>query len=191
MLERLSEKFAGKLIRDGIIAETDAEVYMYGFYQTILLLLNVVTTLILGILFQQLFPCILLNAAYIPIRVSAGGHHADSPVRCYINSTVMIAVLLAVIKWIPVHPIVSVVMLAVAGVVIWILAPVETENRPFDEMERSIFRKRTRIVLSIETAVSVLLLIFAKEQLAAVIALGLLTEALMLLVGKAKNIRAR
>lgn len=187
MLERLSEKFAGKLVHAGVISETDADVYVYGFFQGMMLLLNVLTTLLLGILFQQLLFCILLNAAYIPIRISAGGHHADSPFRCYINSTIMIAILLAVIKWVPIHPAVSVVLLVVASIVIWILAPVEAENNPLDETERYVYRKRTRIVLAIEAAASVFSLIFLKEQIAATIVLGLFTEAWMLLVGVAMN----
>ena len=36
--------------------------------------------------------------------------------------------LLAVIKWIPINPIASVILLVVASIVIWILAPVETEK---------------------------------------------------------------
>lgn len=98
MLERLSEKFVGKLISVGIISETDADVYLFGFFQLVMMLLNIVTTIVLGVLFELLLPCILLNVSYIAIRTSAGGHHADSPMRCYINSTIMISVLLAVIK---------------------------------------------------------------------------------------------
>ena len=166
MLEHLSKRFAGKLICAGIISEADADVYVYGFFQGMMLLLNVITTLLLGILFQQLLLCMLLNAAYIPIRISAGGHHADSPFRCYINSTIMIAILLAVIKWIPINPIASVILLVVASIVIWILAPVETENNPLDDTEQYVYRKRTRIVLGIEAAASIFSLIFLKERLA-------------------------
>ena len=187
MLEHLSEKFAGKLVHAGVISETDADVYVYGFFQGMMLLLNVITTLLLGILFQQLRLCILLNAAYIPNRISAGGHHADSPFRCYINSTNMIAILLAVIKWIPINPIASVILLVVASIVIWILAPVETENNPLDDTEQYVYRKRTRIVLGIEAAASIFSLIFLKEQIAATIVLGLSTEAWMLIIGVAMN----
>ena len=179
--------FAGKLICAGIISEADADVYVYGFFQGMMLLLNVITTLLLGILFQQLLLCMLLNAAYIPIRISAGGHHADSPFRCYINSTIMIAILLAVIKWIPINPIASVILLVVASIVIWILAPVETENNPLDDTEQYVYRKRTRIVLGIEAAASIFSLIFLKEQIAATIVLGLSTEAWMLIIGVAMN----
>lgn len=187
MLERLSEKFAGKLISTGIISETDAEIYVYGFFQTVMLVLNVATTLLLGIIFQMIIPCILLNLAYIPIRISAGGHHADSPVKCYINSTFMIAVLLAIIKWIPMHHVVSVILLVVSSVVIWILAPVETENNPLDEVEVCVYRRRTKIVLAIELAVICLCFITAKYQIAVTIILGLFTESLMLLIGSIKN----
>ncbi len=189
MLKRLSEKFAEKLVRAGIVSETDADVYVYGFFQLAMLLLNIITTILLGILFQSLLLCLLLNAAYIPIRLSAGGHHADSPLRCYVNSTLMIAILLAVIRWIPIHPLVSILLLGTAGGVIWWLAPVETSNRPLDEAEWRVYRKRTRIVLLVETAASLLALLFWTEQAAATIALGLFTEALMLLVGTAKNRR--
>ena len=184
MLEHLSKRFAGKLICAGIISEADADVYVYGFFQGMMLLLNVITTLLLGILFQKLLLCMLLNAAYIPIRISAGGHHADSPFRCYINSTIMIAILLAVIKWIPINPIASVILLVVASIVIWILAP---ENNPLDDPEQYVYRKRTRIVLGIEAAASIFSLIFLKEQIAATIVLGLSTEAWMLIIGVAMN----
>ena len=163
MLERISEKFAGKLISAGIISETDADVYVYGFFQLAMMILNIVTTLLLGILFQLLIPCILLNLSYIPLRMNAGGHHADSPIKCYINSTIMIAALLAVIKWIPIHPIISAVLLALSWIVIWILAPVEAENNPWDATEKLIYRKRTIVILGIEAIAFVISLIFLKK----------------------------
>ncbi len=183
MLERLSEKFAGKLIRAGIISETDADVYVYGFFQLAMMLLNIVTTLLLGALFQLLIPCILLNLFYIPLRMNAGGHHANSPMRCYINSTIMIAALLAVIKWIPINPAVSAVFLAVSGIAIWILAPVEAENNPWDDAEKLVYRRRTQVILVIEAVVFAVSLISMKNWVPETIMLGVLTESLMLLLG--------
>ncbi len=191
MMERLSEKFAGKLVSAGIISEADTDVYMYGFFQAVMLLFNVVTTLLLGIIFQLLIPCILLNLAYIPIRINAGGHHADSPFNCYIHSTIMIVVLLSIIKWIPIHPIVSTALFMISSIVIWITAPVETENNPLDEVEQHVYRKRTKIILIIEIVIILLCLIVSKDQIAATIVLGLFTEALMLLVGIAEKYKIR
>ena len=74
MLARLAEKFAGKLVQAGTVSQEEADVYAFGFYQMLMLLLNVGTTLLLGAAFGLFLPCVLLNVAYIPIRVSAGGH---------------------------------------------------------------------------------------------------------------------
>ena len=186
MLERLSEKFALKLVNAGIIPESDAEIYVYGFFQTVMLILNIITTLLLGFAFGLIIPCILLNLAYIPIRISAGGHHADNPFRCYINSTIMIAILLAVIKWVPVYRSVTFILLVISSVIVWILAPVETENNPLDEVERHVYRKRSIVILIIEIIAVLFFLIFSK-RIAATIVLGLLSEALMLLIGIIKK----
>lgn len=187
MFERLSEKLTGKLIRAGIISETDTDVYVYGFFQLAMMLLNIVTTLFLGILFQLLIPCILLNLSYIPLRINAGGHHANSPMKCYINSTIMIAALLAVIKWLTIHPTVYAVLLVLSGVVIWILAPVEAENNPWEDTEKLIYRRKSRVILGIEIIIFVVTLIFTKKLISETIALGVFTECLMLLVGAVKN----
>ena len=172
MLARLAEKFAGKLVQAGTVSQEEADVYAFGFYQMLMLLLNVGTTLLLGAAFGLFLPCVLLNVAYIPIRVSAGGHHADTPFRCYLFSTLLIAGLLAV-----------------SGVVIWIMAPVETENHPLDETERHVYRRRAHAVLIAELAAGLLAVILAREQLAAIVALGLGTECGMLLAGAWKNRR--
>ncbi|HEZ7986803.1 MAG TPA: accessory gene regulator B family protein [Ruminococcus sp.] len=187
MLERLSQKFAGKLISAGIISETDADVYVYGFFQLAMMLLNIVTTLLLGVLFQLLIPCIVLNLSYIPLRMNAGGHHADSPMKCYINSTIMIAALLAVIKWIPIHPAISAVLFALSGIVTWILAPVEAENNPWDDTEKLVYRRQAKVILVIETILFAVSLIFMKGWVIETIMLGVFTESLMLLIGVLKN----
>lgn len=189
MLERLSEKFVGKLIGSGIISEADADVYVYGFFQLVMMLLNIATTILLGVSFKLLLPCILLNISYIAIRTSAGGHHAGSPMRCYINSTIMISVLLAIIKWIPFQRAVSVVMLAAASIFIWITAPVETENNQLDKAERRVYRRRTRIIMMIEIIVFAICIIIGKNQICKIIALGMFTESVMLLAGILQSLK--
>lgn len=187
MLGRLSQRFADKLVGFGIISESDIEIYVFGFYQIVMLLLNVVTTLILGVAFRLIVPCIILNIAYIVIRISAGGYHADSPVKCYIYSTLMIAVLLSVIKWIHIPNTVLASMLVISGIVIVILAPVETENNPLDEIEKKVYRKRSLIVLSLEILACIFLQIISKKWVVQIIVLGLFAECIMLIAGIIKN----
>lgn len=187
MLGRLSQRFADKLVDFGIVSESDIEIYVFGFYQIVMLLLNVVTTLLLGVAFQLTVPCIILNIAYIFIRISAGGYHADAPVKCYIYSTLMIALLLSVIKWVHIPNTVLASMLVISVIVIIILAPVETENNPLDEIEKKVYRKRSLIVLSIEILVCLLLEINSKKWAVQTVVLGLFAECIMLIAGTVKN----
>ena len=103
----------------------------------------------------------------------------------------MIAVLLAVIKWIPIHPIISAVLLALSCIMIWILAPVEAENNPWDAIEKLIYRKRTIVILGIETIAFVISLIFLKKWISKTIMIGISTESLMLLIGTLRNYRLK
>lgn len=53
-------------------------------FQFPMILVNIATTLFLGILFQLCVPCILLNLSFIPLCIYADEHNVDSPVKCYI-----------------------------------------------------------------------------------------------------------
>lgn len=188
MLDQLSKKFAWKLIDAGIIAEEDADVYIYGFFQACMLLLNISTTLFLGIFFQVLIPCIVLNVTFIPLRINAGGHHADSPVKCYINSTLKIAALLAIIKWISIHPVVLTVLVIITAIVNIIFAPVESSNNPLDEKETVVYRKRTMIILAIEVILFFLSLLFMEKWIPKTMALGMISECLLVVLGVLNNV---
>ena len=72
MFTKLSEKFAEKLVSAGIASESNSDLYIYGCYQSLMLILNVITNVVMGLVLNMLIPCILLNVAYIPIRLCAG-----------------------------------------------------------------------------------------------------------------------
>lgn len=189
MLQTCSEKFAKKLIQAEIIPESDADIYVFGCYQFGMMLLNIVTTIGLGILFRLFLPCVLLNLSFIPIRISAGGHHADSPVKCYVLSTLLIAALLAILKWVSVSLLAAwILILAASAVLLW-LAPVETENNPLDETEVRVYRRRTRIVLGIELLAALLATLLHRNFLVTIIGFGLLTASFMLVVGACANLK--
>ena len=189
MLQTLSEKFAKKLIQAEIIPESDADIYVFGCYQFGMMLLNIVTTIGLGILFRLFLPCVLLNLSFIPIRISAGGHHADSPVKCYVLSTLLIAALLAILKWVSVSLLAAWILILAASVVLLWLAPVETENNPLDETEVRVYRRRTRIVLGIELLAALLATLLHRNFLVVILSFGLLTASFMLVVGACANLK--
>ncbi|MDE5758537.1 MAG: accessory gene regulator B family protein, partial [Allobaculum sp.] len=92
-----------------------------------------------------------------PLRSFAGGIHAKTAKRCYAYSCIMIIVVLLVIKFFPFGIIVCSCLSLISGVIIFLLSPVEAENKKLDALEKSIYKKRARIILLIEMIVQVLI----------------------------------
>lgn len=191
MLTYLSKKFAGKLVSIGIISETDADIYEYGFFQFTMFILNVSTTIIIALLFQLLLPCVVLNLSFIPLRINAGGHHANSPIKCYIRSTLMISSLLTIIRFIPIHPILLIVLVIISIVINLIFSPVETDNNPLDDIEIKVYRKRIKLILFIEAIVFLFSFIFMENWISKTISLGMISECYLVLIGKIQNVRKK
>ena len=150
MLENLSLKISQKMIKYDIISKADEEVYSYGIYQFIMLLLNLVTSFLLGLLFQLLIPCIILNISYILIRINAAGYHADTHFKCKATmficsfAVIFISVIIEDIYSLWIH----IFLLASYLISVIIFAPIEHKNLPMTVEKR----KHNRII-SIVTAV--------------------------------------
>lgn len=89
---------------------------------------------------------------YMMIRPYAGGYHARTPKMCYVFSLIMIIVVLFLIRTIPLNGLLYLLIYAVSSIVIFKLSPVEDENKPLDNIERVVFRKRaikSHIILSL------------------------------------------
>ena len=67
---------------------------------------------------------------------------------------------------------------------IMIMAPVETTNNPLDNDEVLVYKKRTYIVLTFETIMSLLFTYLLYDQFLEIVSLALITELGMLLIGK-------
>lgn len=184
MIEKITRAYVGKLVEHGVISNNDADVYMYGFYQTVMFLVNIITTTFIAVLFHQFIPCLLLNLFYIPIRMCAGGYHASTPLRCYVISVCMIIGLLFVIRWINFSYITSWMIIMFSCIGIIIMSPVETTNNPLDNDEVLVYKKRTYIVLTFEIIMSLLFTYLLYDQFLEIVSLALITELGMLLIGK-------
>ncbi len=88
LLAKLSQKIGDDLVRSNVIEAEDAEIYIYGINQILVSVLNVLSALIIGLILGTFFEVVVFMAAYIPLRIFAGGYHAKTPLRCYIFSVI-------------------------------------------------------------------------------------------------------
>lgn len=116
------------------------------------------------------------------LRAYSGGYHAKTPIRCYILSTLSITAALSIIKFVSINRFICLGLLIISSVIILVLSPVETKNKPLDIVERIIYRRKTLIVWSVEICVALLftLLKITEIHIAIMLAQMLISIALIL-----------
>lgn len=187
-METLTSKFINRLINNNIIKKEEAEIYSYGFKEMIFIILNLITTLFIGVLFNKVFEIILFMIMYIAIRVYAGGYHARTKLKCYMFSILMLTIVCYILKINLLQSKFLVLILSIASsFLILFLAPVEDENKPLDKIEIKIYTKRTIRNLIIVFGILIIALIFNKISFSACICISLLCNGLVLLIGKINN----
>lgn len=190
MFAKLAEYLTQQLENENVISSDKRELYRYGFQNGMILTLNFITSILIGVIFGKALESIILLAAYIPLRSYAGGHHSSSSEKCYIVSSLIMIIWMCLLKFQILSTSCCVIMLMAGLIVCIMLAPVEDKNKPLDEDEIHIYRKRSFAVLLIEICVWLIFVLFI-HKFKQVIPIVIFTEALMLVLGKIKNIRCK
>lgn len=187
MFVKVAEKLADSLEKNEIIKHDDRELYVYGLDQGFSIILNIITTLLIGLIFNTFFLLVVFMAAYIPLRSFAGGYHAKTPLRCYIFSIVLLVLVSLGMKNLVFSDLVNYVVLAISVFIIFVLSPVEDKNKPLDKIELKVYRKRTLLILLAELIICILFSVLSIYKPFISIAYALVVIGVMLLIGMIKN----
>src|SRR5690606_35879503 len=156
MATKFSHKIVDWLIANGTIKAEDREIYLYGLQQGLIMILNIITTIIIGFCLSMVWQSIVFMVAYIPLRSFAGGYHARTQLKCYILSIVLTLAVLMMIKFFPATNVSIMILTGIAsGIIAW-LSPMEDSNKPLDEIEVKVYGKKTRVILIVEICVIII-----------------------------------
>lgn len=187
LLQSISEKVTLSLIESNIIDEEDKDLYQYGVLQGLRIILNVISALIIGLLFGKVLEIILFMTAYIPLRSYAGGFHAKTPSGCYLFSVVMLCLVSIGIREAVLSHTVMYVMVLISVITVFALSPVEDKNKPLDRSETKEFRKKSRIILAAEFLIFIMSGFLKWNFLFSALAYELACMGFMILAGLIKN----
>lgn len=183
----MAKQLAVRLEENQIIKSDDRELYVYGLNQGLSILLNIVTTLGIGLLFGCTPQLVVFMVAYIPLRSYAGGYHARTPLRCYVISIIMLIVVSMCLKCIELNHWYYWTLVVVSFFFIIFLSPIADKNKPLDEIEVKVYRKRAIFILLVEVALSVLFATLHISHLLSVMSLVFITMSSMLVIGCVMN----
>lgn len=180
----LTTQLTDYLVDGKNIPDSEREVIRYGVEGILNNLLGIFITLTVGIFCDCVFESCVFWISFWTLRKHAGGFHAKTKFRCLMMSVVLLFVAfefllkagwtINVYTWI----------MAIGSGCIFCLAPVGTHNKQLDKEEVRVYRKRTRMILSIQLMLYVLSLILGGEQFCRIVAVNVVVASFSLVLGK-------
>lgn len=187
MFHHVTDKIVEQLTISGIIQSEKKEIYRYGINQLLDNLFSIITFLTISILLKSIMIALVFLMAYFPLRVYAGGFHASTAFRCWILSSGLLTAVLLIVNYVSTPPIWYDLFACLSIGVIVIMTPVEDSNKPLDEMEIRVYKKRGVIVLTLEILVFILFRYFHLDIAAESLAMAWISLSILLLLGNIKN----
>lgn len=185
MFSLLADQITARLCTANIIEAEDADLYCYGFYILLTSAYHFIITAILGLLYGILWESVLFYIFFTALRVYAGGVHAKTEQSCLILTD--IAILICVIGIVILKTISSILipcsLLAIGLGCIWLFSPLDTNEKPLSQKERSYYRS-----LSLRIGIGIIAVALCTYTLgtrsilyAAAVSFGL--ESILLIIG--------
>lgn len=190
MITLMSKKLSSFFAANSIIKPEDTEVYEYSLEILFSTILNFAAVILIAVITKKSLLTVFYLLGFIPLRLIAGGYHADTHLRCFLVLLGTYSSFLAIVTFLPD----SFVRLSVAAAVIvtailvFILAPVEDKNKPVTAEDKKSFKLKSRIAVFVySAAILALLVLMPESRIAFSLSLGNVSVALSLLATKIKT----
>ena len=162
------------------------EIYNYGLQVLMEKYLQILCIIILGIVGKEFWGTVVYLILYCKIREYAGWYHANTTAKCRFCSVSITIAAIVILKSIPkIHISMILAIIAFCGVLIFFLAPQQSENKPLSCEEKSKYRIKVVELYFL----SLLLFIIGHEYMPIVkgVTTALICVSFMLIVGKINN----
>lgn len=189
MIAQFAKKISFFFIQKKIISDCDVEIYSYSFEMLLATLINLAAVITIAIIFNKIPETLIYLAAFLPLRIIAGGYHADTHFRCILILIITYLLVLFLLSTIPdnFRVFIEFISIVISLITIFLLAPVETINNPMTKEQKVKLKYKSRIVI-IFYFITITVLIFINSYVALILAFGTLSVGLALVASKIKVI---
>lgn len=155
-LARLITEF---FIRCDVIDEGEQDIYQYGNEIVISTILDFLILFGFALAFHDFTNVFLFWITFFILRKFGGGYHADTYLKCKIVFSINILIVLIMLHYFQYafNVYLLVLLTLFSCLVIFILAPIDNENKPLSDSELKINAIKCRICSSIVTIFSIVL----------------------------------
>lgn len=149
MIERLAREMTCYYRDKSLLERGKESIYIYGFELLISTVFNLSAIFIISWFFKKTYETFIFLAAFIPLRLAAGGYHARHHWSCILGFNIIFCLMLLLHQCLAstLIPIYSLCSSVASSIIIYFLAPVAAKNKPLSRMQYQRQRKRS-IILS-------------------------------------------
>ena len=190
-MESLSKALSDYMVGNSVIREEDNEIISYGIDLFLSSMFELISIFLVSVFVGNLKETLFFFIAFIPLRIYAGGYHANTKLRCYIVSLVVYVLFTLLMGVIPQAYYVNVSLLGVllSFVIVYIFAPIVHNNKSVNSLERKTYRKFSIIISVIEILLIFILLFFKEGRIYGIsLSMGQLAESGAIIISVIKNI---
>lgn len=174
------------LKKNNILNKEDEEIYYFGIYQTIVFIINSLTSLIIFLAFNKIIEGLTFSILYYLLRCYGGGYHSKSILCCYVLSSFLIVMVLNIILYIKINS--FIILLGILSfILVFLISPVETQTKKLDSIEKKVYRKKVRGILILALFIIIILQLIDYEKGIICIILSLIIESIMQIFGTIDN----
>ena len=174
-----------RLVERGIIKEEEQEIYQIGIRNGMIILLNVLTAFLIGLVTEKLFVVAVFTLSFMVLRSYTGGYHSDSRIFCYVGSNLVLFIpIYTEMLFVQTDNYILIILLALAVGIIMVCSPMNSKNRKLDEAEQKHFGRKARVITVMQLIVLGVLWYMEQNTYAYAIYSSICITAVLMMLGK-------
>lgn len=188
-MKSLSKTTADILVSQAAISKEDAEICSYGLEIFFASAIELIAIFIISAFAGNFLPTLLFFSFFIPLRIYAGGYHADTKLKCFFVSLLVYFVFSVILAYLPHNLYVYMIVAELAFTLTMVVAkaPVVHYNKSINSKEKGVYRKISLAIAFSESAIIVAFTMLDNKAYALAMSLGQLGESLSMLAALIKT----
>ena len=193
MLLKLSKKLTSFCIIKHNVEEEERDTYEYCFEILLSTIFNVILAISIALMFKRFCSTVIFLIVFSIMRALSGGYHANTHLRCmsiFVFVNLLHCVALNVLE----YEILKVIcyLFSIFNIFpIFILAPVESANKPINKWERQKLAIKSKISVVIIEVFGLIIIAVLENEFGFSIILGITAVSVSVIFGKIKTKKKR
>ncbi len=163
-MKKIAMSLMNHIYKQGFIEKGELDTYVYGMDIFLSSLIEVASIIAISLIFNNFIETVLFFMAFIPLRIFAGGYHADTRLRCYLISLVVYSVFTLVLSLLhqSTYTIIVVIGIVISIITILLFAPVIHQNKKVNNYEIRNYRKFSIVICCVQCVIYLIFTLLSK-----------------------------